>query len=143
MNPRKLATTWLGGCLALLLAAAPALAQSGTVTGVVTQSGTGQPLEGAVVQLEGTSFSNVTGANGRYLLLNVPAGTYTLVVQTSATRRRVEITVTAGQSTRADVLPSRVDHAPGAGHGRRGGDSEGEAAVHRRARRCERSPSRT
>lgn len=105
MNPRKLATTWLGGCLALLIAAAPALAQSGTVTGVVTQSGTGQPLEGAVVQLEGTPYSAVTAANGRYLLLNVPGGTYTLVVQMigHATARR-QITVTVGETTRADVL---------------------------------------
>ena len=79
MSPRKSATWWLGGCVALLLAAAPAFAQSGNVTGVVNQSGTGQPLEGAVVQIEGTSISAVTAANGRYLLLNVPAGTHTQV----------------------------------------------------------------
>ncbi|HEX6940029.1 MAG TPA: SusC/RagA family TonB-linked outer membrane protein [Longimicrobiales bacterium] len=105
MSPQKSVTWWLSGCVALLLSAGPALAQSGNVTGVVTQSGTGQPLDGAVVQLEGTSFSAVTRENGRYLLMDVPAGTYTLVVQMIGhAEARQQITVSAGQVTQANVI---------------------------------------
>ena len=45
--------------LALALAAAPALAQTGTVTGQVTNAA-GQPLPGAQVAVEGTTLGGLT-----------------------------------------------------------------------------------
>jgi TonB-linked SusC/RagA family outer membrane protein len=71
--------------VAALIAAAFALpadaaAQTGTVTGIVEDSATGSAIEGAQVQLVGTAFGGLTDSNGRFLLTNIPAGSYTLRV---------------------------------------------------------------
>jgi outer membrane receptor protein involved in Fe transport len=51
-------------------------AQTGKITGIVTDQSTGAPLEGAQVFLTGTGYGALTSANGRYFILNVPPGTY-------------------------------------------------------------------
>ena len=60
----------------------------------------GQPLLGAQVQLVGTGLGTRTGENGRYTIVNVPAGQYRLRTQMLG-HRPVEatITVTAGATT--------------------------------------------
>src|SRR5437868_1165948 len=60
--------------LALLLAFEPAAAQTRTITGIVTDAGTNQPLEGARVSVRGTSLAVTTGAGGTFALGNVPEG---------------------------------------------------------------------
>lgn len=63
----------LGVCFAPL----PLLAQAGgtgTIVGTVIDGTTAQPLAGATVNVEGTSVSSLTEANGRFILVNVPAG---------------------------------------------------------------------
>ncbi|WP_426490779.1 SusC/RagA family TonB-linked outer membrane protein [Hymenobacter sp. 102] len=62
--------------LGLLLAAPVAWAQQATVTmqGVVTGTNDGQPLPGVNVLVKGTTIGTQTGADGRYLLANVPTG---------------------------------------------------------------------
>ena len=52
-----------------------ALAQNGTIQGVVTDSDTGQPLPGANVTLVGTLQGTTSGLDGRYSL-SVAPGTY-------------------------------------------------------------------
>ncbi|HSK20276.1 MAG TPA: TonB-dependent receptor [Longimicrobiales bacterium] len=90
-----------------LFVAAPAWAQNGTITGVITEGETGRPLTSARVdaQTGGRSLaSTLTNAEGRYSL-SVPAGSYTLSVETvgfEATRSPV-VTVTAGGSSVMDV----------------------------------------
>lgn len=75
MSPLKSASKWLGGCLALLLmAAGPAFAQTGTITGTVTDATTGQPLVGAQVVVVGTNLSVPTNQSGRFLIPGVAAG---------------------------------------------------------------------
>ena len=64
--------------LAAALAAGRADAQSGKITGVVTDGATGQPIEGAQVLLQGTGYGQVSGASGRYFILGVPPGEYTV-----------------------------------------------------------------
>ncbi len=66
-------------CL-LLAAAIPGLtyAQYGKISGKVTDSQTNEPLVGATVFVEGTTFGASTDINGNYFILNVPAGTYNL-----------------------------------------------------------------
>lgn len=49
--------------------------QTGTVTGVVSDRATGQPLESALVRVEGQEGGVLTNQNGRYLMQAVPAGT--------------------------------------------------------------------
>ena len=56
-------------------------AQTGKVTGVVTDQVTGQPLEGVQVFLQGTGYGTLTNANGRYFLISVPPGTYTVAAR--------------------------------------------------------------
>ena len=50
------------------------------VTGQVTSAQNMRPLEGAQVSIEGTGMGGLANKQGRYLLLNVPAGTYTIRV---------------------------------------------------------------
>src|SRR3989339_1612454 len=59
-----------------LLWTAAAFAQLNTakVEGTVRDKDTGQPLQGAQVQIEGTRLGNVTNADGYYFILNVPPG---------------------------------------------------------------------
>ena len=78
-------------------------AQTGAVTGVVTDATTGQPLDGARVSLAGTRISALTASDGRYLLGSVPAGTQTVkvVIIGYGTRER-EVTVTLGSTLEAD-----------------------------------------
>lgn len=49
--------------------------QTGTVTGVVSDRATGQPLESALVRVEGQEGGVLTNQNGLYLMQAVPAGT--------------------------------------------------------------------
>lgn len=55
-------------------------AQSGKITGRVIDANTGETLPGANVVIDGTTRGVQTDINGNYLLLNVPPGTYTIVV---------------------------------------------------------------
>lgn len=70
-NPRWLFT------MALVLALLPAGLRAqvrGSVTGVVTDAATLRPLVGVQVQIAGTQIGTITNQQGRYLILNVPAG---------------------------------------------------------------------
>ncbi len=61
---------------ALLLFASPALAQTGKISGSVTDAATGESLPGVNVSLEGTTQGAVTDAEGFYDIINVRPGTY-------------------------------------------------------------------
>lgn len=106
MIPHKSAVRWLGVCLILVLVGTGrAWAQTGTVAGLVSQQGTGQPLQGVVVSLAGTNFTAVTQANGRFLLVGVPAGSYTLRAEMLGHQTFEEsVTVTAGETTTISVV---------------------------------------
>jgi iron complex outermembrane receptor protein len=65
---------------AILVLAAPTkslLAQTGTITGMVTDAGTGAPVTGATVQIVGTALGVFSGADGRYTI-QVQPGVYTV-----------------------------------------------------------------
>lgn len=65
--------------LILLAAAAIGLAaNTGNITGKVTDRRTGEPLPGASVVVEGTELGAATDANGQYLIINIPPGRYTV-----------------------------------------------------------------
>ena len=66
---------------ALLLFAAPLHAQTGKLTGLVTDSATGQPVAGVQIVLSRTGYGALTGSNGRYFVLAVPPGTYTVTAR--------------------------------------------------------------
>ncbi|HEX6940308.1 MAG TPA: TonB-dependent receptor, partial [Longimicrobiales bacterium] len=78
--------------------------EPGRITGEVRAEATNQPLIGVQVSLEGTGYGAVTNNIGRYLILDVPAGSYTLRVELigygTVTR---SITVAPGQALNVDV----------------------------------------
>ncbi|WP_233636033.1 TonB-dependent receptor [Hymenobacter setariae] len=59
----------------------PLAVQAGTIKGRVTDARTGEPLVGAVVYLQGTSYNGQVQLDGTFSLRNVPAGEYELVGQ--------------------------------------------------------------
>ena len=64
------------------------------ITGRVTDEGDGRPVGGVFISLEGTNFYTRTNDEGRYLLRDIPAGTYTISARrVGYTRERVQVTV--------------------------------------------------
>jgi iron complex outermembrane recepter protein len=89
--------------VALLAVPFQAAAQTGTVRGAVTM-GSGSPVAGATVRLVGPDRTTVTDARGQFLLLNVPAGTHVLRVETLGYAAPDEqITVHAGETVTRNV----------------------------------------
>src|SRR5262245_47587232 len=87
----------------LVLASSPLAAQNGgTVTGRVSNAA-GQPLPSAQVYLVGTGLGTLTGANGRYTIVNVPAGSYRMRAELIGNRTAEQaINVQAGQTVTQD-----------------------------------------
>jgi iron complex outermembrane receptor protein len=98
--------------LLTLLAAAPVLAQeTGTVTGRVTDSEDGTPVDAAQVSIVGSDRGGLSSAQGVYRVPEIPVGTYAVVVRRIGyADARVEgVEVVAGTSVTVDVaLESRA-----------------------------------
>src|SRR5688572_22364799 len=78
IHPRSVRSLLLALGL-ILTSASAAAAQVGRITGTVTDATTGAAVEGVQVFAEGTGYGAVSQANGRYFIINVPPGLYTLV----------------------------------------------------------------
>ncbi len=65
-----------------LLSIAPValMAQTGSVEGVITDAGTGETLIGATAMLQGTTTGTITDFDGNFILRNITAGDYNLVI---------------------------------------------------------------
>ena len=70
---KKILLTVLFLCLSTL-----GFAQSGKITGTLTDADSGEPLIGATVGIQGTTKGAITDIDGNYLMLNVAPGSYTL-----------------------------------------------------------------
>jgi TonB-linked SusC/RagA family outer membrane protein len=72
--------------------------EQGTIRGSVVDRSTNQPLEAVQVYLEGTSHNTLTRADGEFIMLNVPTGTYTVIAQMIgyAVGREENVRVAAG-----------------------------------------------
>ena len=68
----------LGFILLLLMDTSAMATTAGKITGVITDAATGESLPGANVALEGTRKGATTDAEGRYLILAVDPGMYTI-----------------------------------------------------------------
>ena len=95
----------------LFAVAVPAAeAQTGKLTGTVTDAQSGAPLEGAQLILQHTGISGLTSSNGRYFLVNVPPGTYTVLVRrigyNTAEVRNVFIQIDATRTLDAELSPT-------------------------------------
>ncbi len=81
----------------LALSATPVLAQNGTIAGRVTDAAKGGPVAAAQVQVAGINLGTVSAEDGTYRIVNVPAGTYTVIVRRIgfSERRTPNVVVTA------------------------------------------------
>ncbi len=82
-----------------------AAAQTGSITGTVTDEKTKEPIIGASILVQGTSIGIAADMEGRFTLKNVPAGTHNLVVTfiTYATKTVEGIVVTANHTTEVKI----------------------------------------
>lgn len=78
---------------------------TGKIVGQITEKESGEPLPGVNVILEGTSQGAPSDQNGRYLILGISPGSYTLVASMIgyATYRVEEVKVTADLTTTIDI----------------------------------------
>ncbi len=101
MRSKNSVSGWL--TLALALCMVPTLAWAdGTVTGVVVDGLTGQPVSGAVLILEGTQISTQTDAAGAFHVA-APAGTYTVTITKDGFDPQQEANVVVTDGGVADI----------------------------------------
>jgi TonB-linked SusC/RagA family outer membrane protein len=87
----------------LLLCGSTAARAQGTVSGRITDAGTGQPVQEARVFVVGTNLYATSNTEGRYTVRNVPAGNAEVrVLRVGYTEQKRPVTVNATQPTTLD-----------------------------------------
>jgi len=81
MNSGKLSKTILSLLVVALLAPGLLMAATGKIRGTVVDAETKAPLFGANIVIANTSMGAASDVNGNYIILNVPAGRYSVVIQ--------------------------------------------------------------
>jgi len=78
---------------------------TGKITGVITDKATREPLYFANVVLEGTDMGAATGEDGRYTIINIPAGVYTVIASYIGykTTKVKNVQVMTGLTTTIDI----------------------------------------
>lgn len=95
-------------CAALLLGATAASAQTGTISGRVTDQATGEALAGARVSLGASGRSVVTSREGDYIMAGVEPGDREVRASFLGYAQRTQaVRVQAGQTARADFAMAR------------------------------------
>ena len=86
-----------------------AQANSGTISGKVTDASSGVPLAGAAVRVGTTQLGGQTADDGRYTIRGVPAGTVQIQVnRIGYEAKKAAVTVTAGGTATADITLSQA-----------------------------------
>lgn len=83
-----------------------ALAQTGTITGVIIDESNKETLVGATIAVQGMETSgSATDIDGYYTLVNVPAGTHTLIVRSLSYSDKTiaNVVVVGGKITTLDI----------------------------------------
>ena len=108
---KSLISPALALAFSLLLAAIPASAhaQSGRISGVITDSAR-SVLPGTQVTVVGTRYAGVSDPSGRYTIAGVPAGTYDVRVQRIGLKAQVinGVVVNGGESTELNISLASV-----------------------------------
>ena len=94
------------GLLSLLLAGSVSAQSTGKISGRVTDVATGESLPGVTIYLEeNTSIGTVSDQEGRYFILSVPPGKYTVVMSFVgfATLKTANVEVFSGRTTNLDA----------------------------------------
>ncbi len=81
-------------------------AQTGKISGSVTDASTGEPLPGVNVFIEGTTRGATTGLDGEFVMIGIRPGTYTVIASFVgfATERREGVVVNVDLTTTLDFL---------------------------------------
>ncbi len=80
-------------------------AEVGSIYGVVSNSETGEPIQGVAVTLSPSNLTTVTGNDGHYEFVEVEAGQYKIFCQANGFEPNYKpITVKAGFASTADVI---------------------------------------
>lgn len=98
-----------------LLVSSSLLAETGVVSGRVSDGATGKSLQGAVVRILGTTLRDATDADGRYTLPGVPAGRQTVTFDyVGLDALSLEVDVLPGTTTaaHAELLSQALKLAP-------------------------------
>ncbi len=86
-------------------------ARVGTVTGQITDVQSRQPIAAVQVFIRSLDLGGLTQQNGRYLLQNVPSGTYTLTVARIG-YRTTEVQITVGSGKTVELNFAVAEEAP-------------------------------
>ena len=110
------ATVVLGIAFVMLLGTIPALAgTTGKISGTVREKGKAA-LPGVTVILEGTRFGAIADDQGRYSILNIPAGTYTLrgkiIGYADYVVNNVQVTPDFTTEINLELSPDAIQQAP-------------------------------
>jgi TonB-linked SusC/RagA family outer membrane protein len=88
---------------AAILPAEVAAQERGSVAGVVVEAATQRPLPGVQVTVAGTQIGTLTNQEGRFILMNVPAGTRDIrVTRIGYAQSTQQVTVVAGETVTAN-----------------------------------------
>ncbi len=94
--------------LSIIIFSGLLLAQSGSITGLVTDAENNDPLLGANVIVEGTTMGAATDINGNYAIQNVPVGAVTIMVSYIGYEKQdLDLTVTLGEIVTANIALAR------------------------------------
>ena len=96
----------------LLIASVTSFSQTGTIKGVVKDSKSEETLVGTTVLIQGTTQGTITNFDGEYVISNLAAGTYNLVVSfISYESQIIKATVTSDGETVVNVAlaPATLD----------------------------------
>ncbi|MCK4813684.1 MAG: TonB-dependent receptor [Candidatus Marinimicrobia bacterium] len=88
------------------------LAAPGTVSGFISNIEDGEPIHYANVFLENTSLGAVSNTDGYYIILDVPEGTYTLVVSMighKVEKRLINVASSARVKLHFDLIPVDIE----------------------------------
>lgn len=88
----------------LMLIARTGLAQTGTITGTITNDNDGEPLPGVNVLVQGTTRGASTSSQGTFTISRVPAGSHTVVFSLVGYKRETRtVEVAEGQTTHVAI----------------------------------------
>ncbi|WP_224994937.1 TonB-dependent receptor [Cesiribacter sp. SM1] len=95
--------TFLSLCFLLVLMATGAYA--GKIAGSIIDSESSSPIPGATVQIKGTAVGVATSFDGKFVLVNAPAGTQILVVRSLGYRsQEIEVMIPEQELLTRDIL---------------------------------------
>jgi len=100
----------LAALLTILLTTVWCRTNAQNVKGKVMDASTGEPMIGATVALEGTHYSTVVNLDGTFVLKNIPAGKYQLVVSSVGYNRSKELEVNLSTGTDVKNISVSLTH---------------------------------